>query len=344
MKNILIIQTAYAGDLILTTPLIHAAYDRFTPCRIDVLCIPSTASLIRNNPFIHELILYDKRVDRFALKLLSSLRRTLKKKKYDIVLSPHRSFRSALIARFTGAEQRITFHTSSGSFFYTHRMFYDSHIHEVDRVLSLLPGSVQSAVSEYPPQLFLSASEKDEADEFLRGNNISRDFICIAPGSVWETKRWTSEGFTQLARQIIEAGYDVVLIGGADDAGICQIISGGSDQRHCCISAGRVSFPASAELIRRSRLLISNDSAPVHLASAMGTAAVDIYGPTSPSFGFAPYKIEHRIVRKTGLSCSPCHIHGQRNCPIKTFICMKELDWKEVYSAAEQLLAKKMSD
>lgn len=335
--SILIIQTAFAGDLILTTPLVEAASRFFSPASIDIVCIPGTAEILRNNPSIHEIIVYDKKTDRFGFEIFFRMMKRLRSGRYDVVLSPHRSFRSALIAWSTRAKKRVCFHTSSGRFLFTDVVPYLHHLHEIERVLSLMEifGNVDG--KENNPKIYPGAEERKSVARLLSGVE-DQLLITIAPGSVWATKRWTEEGFRRVALALIETGFHVVFIGGKDDREIGERITQTLPHQSFTNCIGQLSLLESSEVIRRSRVLISNDSAPVHIASALRTPVVDIFGPTIPEFGFAPYGIPHEIIRNENLSCSPCSIHGGKSCPIKTFVCMKDLSWETVFRAAITLV------
>ena len=335
--RILIIQTAFAGDLILTTPLVEAASRYFSLASIDVVCIPTTADLLRNNPSIHEIIVYDKQADRFGFEIFFRMQKRLRAGKYDVVLSPHRSFRSALIAWSTRAKKRVCFHTSSGRFLFTDVAPYQEQLHEVERVLSLLEIFGNVDVQEKNPRIYPGDEERKSVARVLSGIE-DRFLVTIAPGSVWATKRWTEEGFRRVALALIETGFHIAFIGGKDDREIGARITQTLPKQSFTNFIGQLSLLESSEVIRRSRVLIANDSAPVHLASAMRTPVVDIFGPTIPEFGFAPYGIPHRIIRNEHLSCSPCSIHGGNVCPIKTFVCMRELSWETVFHAAITLI------
>jgi heptosyltransferase-2 len=154
---------------------------------------------------------------------------------------------------------------------------------------------------------------------------------------VWATKRWTEEGFAELGRAFAE-GFRIVLVGGPDDAALCERIAAALPTG-AVNAAGALSFLASAALIWKARVLVSNDSAPVHVASAMGTPVVEIFGATAPAFGFTPYEVPHRIVERSDLACKPCAIHGGAHCPIKTFDCMRGLSADNVIQAVRALLA-----
>ena len=347
---ILVIQTAFAGDLVLTLPLIDDVAERWPDAPIDVLCIPSTAALLAGHPRIRRRIVYDKRR---RTPRLPRLMRQLAAERYGLCLCPHRSLRSALLAWATRAPRRIAFDRSAGRPLFTETVPYRSDWHEVGRNRSLLRETDRS--QERPPRLFPSAEDTAAAEAVLAGAGAAaagdargehaRGIVCIAPGSVWATKRWTPEGFAFLTRHF-QSTHQVVLLGGAEDRALCDrvlaLAAGDAEDPSPHAPpvnvAGKLGFLASAALIGRAAVLISNDSAPVHLASAMGTPVVEIYGATSPAFGFSPYAVPHRIVQREDMECRPCAIHGGAACPIRTFACMRELEAPRVIAAAEELL------
>ncbi|MBR9976114.1 MAG: glycosyltransferase family 9 protein [Bacteroidetes bacterium] len=381
---ILLIQTAFAGDLVLTIPLIDDIAERYPDAPIDVLCIPSTVALLAGHPRIRHRIGYDKRRQQPSLL---SLMRSLARERYGLCISPHRSLRSALLAWATRAPRRITFDRSAGRLMFTDTVPYRDDLHEVERNRSLLAAEGASQPPLRRPRLFPTAEDHSAATRFFSSEHGQRNLVCIAPGSVWATKRWREEGFAEVAAQLGRI-FRVVLVGGAEDRMLCERIriaattsgrdiaasdrdagasdrdagasgrdagasgrdagasgrdAGASDRDAGGIpdvinAAGELGFLASASLIGRATVLISNDSAPVHLASAMGTPVVEIYGATVPAFGFSPYGVPHRIVQLEGLDCRPCAIHGGPRCPLGTFACMRDLDAEQVISAAEDLI------
>jgi heptosyltransferase-2 len=153
----------------------------------------------------------------------------------------------------------------------------------------------------------------------------SRQMIALAPGSVWRTKRWPRERYEELGRLLVSDGFSLVLIGGPEDRELCASISEGVSEERTINAAGRLSLLQSAELIRRCRVIVSNDSAPMHLAGAVQTPVVAMFGPTVPEFGFAPKGDRDVVLGISNLSCRPCSIHGGEKCPIRTFDCMVRL-------------------
>lgn len=330
--DVLIIQTAFAGDLVLTTPVIQACADTLPDPVIDVLCIPSTAGLLKNHPLLREVIAYDKR----GGERMASVMRTLSRRCYDICLTPHRSMRSALLARSSRARVRVSFDRSAGGPLHTHRVVYDRKAHEVRRNLSLLTALGVTPMLDTPPRLYPSEDDAMQAREIV-GRLGVRPVLCLAPGSVWPTKRWTEHGFADLASALL-ATHSVVLLGGADDRVLCSRIVARVEDARCISMAGELSYLTSAALLREADALVSNDSAPVHIASAVSTPVVEIFGATSPAFGFTPFAVPHRIVELEGLPCKPCGIHGSIRCPEGHFSCMKDLSVETVYGAVMDLL------
>ncbi|MCB2205471.1 glycosyltransferase family 9 protein [bacterium] len=333
MPEALVIQTAFAGDLILTTPLIEAVATCADGNVVDVLCIPGTAPLLENNPHVREILPYDKKTGRPGLL---GMMQQLSRRGYDLCISPHRSMRSAMLARASRAKQRISFDRSAGGPLYTQRIPYERSAHEVDRNLSLLHSMDCTLPAILRPALYPADAHREEVVKFF--NPEDAPFLVLAPGSVWATKRWTTEGFASLADAMRDR-YRIALIGGRGDEALCREISETLPPGDQVNLAGKLSFLASAYLIEQARMLVSNDSAPVHIASAMGTPVVEIYGATSPAYGFTPYAVPHRIVQREDLPCKPCAIHGGDHCPIQTFVCMRELSSTTVQQAVEDLLA-----
>jgi heptosyltransferase-2 len=176
-------------------------------------------------------------------------------------------------------------------------------------------------------------------EELLQGFPAA-NMIALAPGSVWNTKRWPEEHFRALGRLLADEGYAVVLIGGPGDVGLCDRIAAGIPREMVLQAAGKCSLLQSAELIRRSRVLVSNDSAPMHIAVGVRTPVVGIFGATSPSFGFAPIGTDDIVVERDDLSCKPCSIHGGTRCPIGTFECMISLSPSLVAERVHSVLQK----
>jgi len=186
------------------------------------------------------------------------------------------------------------------------------------------------------PRLYPGAAERAAVDALLGDTREARPLVALAPGSVWATKRWPY--YPELAGRLASRAR-LVVVGGADDAELAGAILDACTPGGATDAAGRLSLLASAELIGRAALLVTNDSLPQHLASAMGTPTVTIFGPTVPDFGFGPLAPGSRAVGHQALDCRPCHHHGPPRCPLGHWRCMRELAVDEVLAAVDAVMA-----
>jgi heptosyltransferase-2 len=181
------------------------------------------------------------------------------------------------------------------------------------------------------PRLYPGAAEREAVDALI-GRDAGEAVIAMAPGSVWATKRWP--GYAELARRLGDAR--IVVVGSKDDHALAAEIVSASNGR-AIDATGRLSLLASAELIGRAAVLVTNDSAPLHLASAMQTPTVAVFGPTVPEFGFGPLAEHSVVVGKSDLACRPCDRHGPRKCPLGHWRCMREITADTVATIAADL-------
>lgn len=244
--------------------------------------------------------------------------REIKATAYDVALIPHRSFRSAWIASRSGIGRRIGFNVNDAPWLLTDRLRYNIVDHEVERNARLL---VRAGIrqSDVRPWLEPSAGDIDRVREQFAGNGA---IIVVAPGSVWPTKRWTLQGFAEVAQRVRQLGGRVIVIGSASEQEVCREVASQGGVPDECVAAGTLTLGELVALISISARIVANDSAPVHIASAMGIPATVLYGPTVPGFGFAPIASGSTAIGVEGLSCRPCSIHGQESCPLRHHMCM----------------------
>ncbi len=336
-------QTAFLGDLILTLPLLQVLKARIPAVRTTTVTIPLAAGAILHHPDVDDRIVYDKKGSERGLRCALRLARRLREERFDVALIPHRSIRSALLCRLARIPRRIGFSTSAGRFLLTDVVQYERDSHEIMRNLSLLkPLGIRTETRELP-RLYPDAADREVVEKFFvsHAGLDSGKLIAVAPGSVWNTKRWPEEKFAGLVRDLTAGGYSVVLVGGSEDSALCGCLEAGLAGSSVASAAGLMSVLQSAELIRRSRVLVSNDSAPVHIAVAVGTPVVALFGATIPGFGFAPAGPSDIVMETTGLTCRPCSIHGGEKCPIGTFDCMNRINVRDVQERAVSLATDK---
>ena len=332
IRNALVIQTAFLGDAILTLPLVQVLKRNIPSANVDIMVIPQVTNLLQNNSLLREIIVFDKRGMEGGIAGLVKKIRDVRRRAYDLALVPHRSMRSALIARFGRVPVRVGFDTSAGRLLFNHVVRYEKSLHEVQRNMRLLqPLGIEERGMEYP-LLFPSTDDRLAVDRMLgeAGVNESRTVVAVAPGTIWNTKRWPVDRFAELSRKLVQKGFCVALVGGERDVPVCSEILNKVLSSDIFSSAGKLTILQSAELIGRCRVLVCNDSAPSHLAVAMKTPVVAIFGATVPEFGFAPYGKYDTVVETKGLPCRPCAIHGGDKCPISTFDCMVNISAETV--------------
>ena len=342
----LVIQTSFLGDMVLTTPLL-AELSAHGP--VDVVATPASAPLLANNPHVRDVIVYDKRG---AMAGLGGLRRAaeiVRRRRTAGGGSAPRgagaaylaqgSVRSAALAVLGGVPERVGFASSAGSVLYTRRVPYREDLHHTERLWQLAMRTITDRPDRTTlrPRLYPGAAEVDEVDRLLReAGHSGEPIIAVAPGSVWATKRWPY--YTELSARLALHGR-IALVGGAADAEHAAPIREALTGDRVIDAIGRLSLLASAELIGRAALLVTNDSAPQHLASAMNTPTVAIFGPTAPAFGYGPLATTHVVAEHHALPCRPCDRHGPVRCPLGHWRCMRDIPAERVEALAMDLVS-----
>jgi heptosyltransferase-2 len=309
---------------VLTTPLLSALAAKHGP--VDVVTTPLAAPLLETHPAVRKVIAYDKRRSDRGWTGLRKLAQQLKAERYQRAYLPHRSLRTAALGVLARVPSRIGF-SGSWSFLYTEARPKPALAHESDRLLAL----AKQPPGAYPPHLRPTA-----ADEAAAAALITGAFVALAPGSIWGSKRWPYYG--ELAAELAGRAT-VVAVGGPDDAGLGEAIvravgqSGGQAVNAC----GKLTLRQSAALIGHAAALVTNDSAPLHLAAAMGTPIVALFGPTVTEFGFGPLRAGDVALGIEELQCRPCSPHGPPQCPLGHHRCMREITVEAVIAAVEEL-------
>ena len=249
--------------------------------------------------------------------------KALRATRYVRAFLPHASWRSATLALLARVPERTGFADSAAAITYTTRVTRAPMGHEVERLLALAGRRVRTP----PVSLALSPADEAAADRWLAERGLAPGFTAVAPGSIWGTKRWPY--YPALAAAV---NGPIVVIGGAEDAPLAETIVAAAPGR-AWSAAGALSLKSSAALIKRARVLVTNDSAPLHLGTAVGTPLVAVFGPTVPEQGFGPRGSRSLALGHAGLACRPCSAHGPEVCPLGHHRCMRELPVETVAEA-----------
>ena len=316
--NILIIHTAFIGDIVLSTALISKLKEKYPDSDIYYLTTPLGKEILKNNPKIKEVIIYDKRGKDKGFGAFISFVRKIRNLKIDVCLTPHRYLRSSVLSLLSGAKIRVGYDIANLSFVFNKKIKYDKTKHEVEKLLSFVDDDNKRFELEMYP------NEKDEIkiDSLVKNLSENKKIILIAPGSKWFTKKWPEEYFRILIQNLVKR--DDLLI----------VITGGKEEKEIELNLdskvldlrGEITLLELAELTKRAVLVVSNDSAPIHITSAFpDTRIIGIFGPTVKEFGFFPWSKNSKVFEINGLYCRPCAIHGGNSCPEKHFRCMREI-------------------
>jgi heptosyltransferase-2 len=325
-RRILIIQTAFLGDIVLTIPLLKALKKYKPDIELFFLTTPVGKSLLEDQHIIDKIIVYDKKGVDKGIKALLDKVKEVRTYNIDTVISPHRSFRSGIIALFSGAGNRIGYSLPHLTPFYNVQVNRDKGIHEIDRILSLLkPFNIELSEEERYPSL--------ETKDAIRNDKL----VGIAPGSTWGTKQWTEDGYAALIRQLHEKGYGIVLIGSNNDKMVADKIKAIAGVKVNDM-VGKTDLKKLIKLLSSLRLLVTNDNGAMQVAQAVNTPITAIFGPTVPEQGFAPIRPNTVVIESKGLYCRPCSAHGPMECPEGHFLCMKSITPEAVFKAVEKML------
>jgi heptosyltransferase-2 len=345
-RKILVIQTAFLGDIVLTTPFLANLRELAPGAEIRLLTTPVGARVLTPNGFGIELISYDKRGHDAGFGGIVRLARELRAWRPDLVFCLHRSLRSALLAKLSGGEI-YGFREAAGSALFAHRVDRPAGLFEAEKNQKLLETWAGNDAKSQPvfPVLATSTEDEREADALLGGMG---SFVAIAPSSVWATKRWPADRFARVAAGLWKSkGLRAVIVGGREPEDIecagkvaASFRAIAPDAPPPLDLAGKTGLGTLKSVLSRAKLAVANDSAPLHVAIAMGVPVVGVFGPTVKEIGFFPNapKGKAAAVEVAGLDCRPCGLHGHHECPKGHFRCMLDLDPGAVLREAERLL------
>ena len=319
MERILIIQTAFLGDVILATPVVSELKKAFPNSQIDMLVKKGNETLLSNSPHLHSVLLFDKSKGKWKsmMRLILQFRKT----KYDLVINLHRFGSSGILAGLSKGKKRYGFRKNPFSFLYTKTFEHTigDGTHEVERNLSVIQEFGASKLVR--PELFPSGSDIAKVTALKTGN-----YYCLAPASVWHTKQLPEHKWIELINTFPSDSV-VYLLGAPSDKELCQSIIKKSKHNYSNNLCGELTLLQSAELMRTANRSYVNDSGPLHLASSVNAPVTAFFCSTVPDFGFGPLSEDSEIIEVKDLDCRPCGLHGHKECPKGHFKC-GEIDLK----------------
>jgi heptosyltransferase-2 len=331
MSRILVIQTAFIGDVVLATAMLenlHAAYPAAT---IDILVRQGANDLFVDHPYVNAVHVWDKKKNKY--QHLFQVLKTIRSNKYDVVINVQRYLATGIITVLSGAKKTIGFDKNPLSFLFSEVVKHQfgaaadalstapyetsplkTTPHETSRNHTLLASLTTAPVAK--PALYPSAANFAAVQKYQ-----SAPYICMSPGSVWETKKMPAKNWIDLINAVPK-NYSIYLMGAPNEAALCAEILSGSSRGDVFNIAGQLNLLEAAALIKGAQLNYVNDSAPMHLASATGAPVAAIYCSTIPAFGYGPLSDTQFIVETLELlPCKPCGIHGKKACPLGHFKC-----------------------
>ena len=317
MQKLLVIQTAFIGDVVLATALVEKLHEHYPEAQIDFMVRKGNEGLLANHPFIHQVLVWDKQQKKYSNLLFMLMR--IRRNRYDTVINVQRFAATGFLTVFSGAKRTIGFDKNPWSFLFIRKVKHqistnEQYIHEVDRNQKLIEDITDAAAAR--PRLYPSAADYEKVKVYQ-----GVKYVCVAPASVWFTKQYPAEKWIGLIDKL-PPGVTVYLLGAPNDNGLCETIKTGSINNNVVNLSGKLSFLESTALQQGAVMNYVNDSAPMHFASSVNAPVTAIYCSTVPEFGFGPLSDKSYIVQtKEYLACKPCGLHGYKECPLGHFKC-----------------------
>jgi heptosyltransferase-2 len=328
MQKILVIQTAFIGDVVLATGLLEKLHGQWPTSSLDILVRKGNESLFNQHPFINEVLIWDKRKKKY-LHFFEVLKK-IRVKRYDIVINVQRFAATGVFTVLSKAKRTIGFDKNPIGFLFSETI---PHVvndlqhpqHEIERNHQLIQHFTDGKPAK--PKLYPS-KENDKTVSHWK----QFPYICLAPASVWFTKQFPWDQWVSLMDAIPE-NISIYLLGASGDVALCEKIKRSTKHPSVLDLSGKLSFLDSASLMRDALMNYVNDSAPMHFASAVNAPVTAVYCSTIPGFGFGPLSdISHVVESPQILSCRPCGLHGKKNCPLTHFNCAKHITTKQLLS------------
>ncbi len=314
INKILVIQTSFIGDVILSTSLLETLHASYPDAKIDILVRKGSDSIFEGHPFLGRVMIWDKKGGKY--KNLLRIIKNVRSERYDLIVNPHRFTSSGVVCALSSASMTVGFKKNPLHFLFSESFEHNfDGQHEINRNHSLIEKLVGNNTPA-KPKLYPQPSDFEKVKSYKE-----ETYRCFAPTSVWFTKQWRSEQWIELIDSMPHSEH-VLLLGAPSDKLQCEEIKSKSTHPNIKNLSGSLSLLQSAALLKDAKMNYANDSAPMHLCSSTNAPTTVIYCSTIPAFGFGPLSDDARVIETNeDLDCRPCGLHGHKACPKGHFKC-----------------------
>ncbi len=333
----LVIRLGSLGDVVLATAVVEVLKESFPDSEIDFLVKREYGDILSGNPKLGKVIPFDARGKNGGMKGVLAAAETLRSRRYTHVIDLHANLRSRLICALLPGTKKLRYNKQSIKRRLLVRGWNVETRHTLENYLGAL-SPLGIGERKALPRIYLPAGEIEAAEKLLEEHDIGQGSIVIglSPGARWSTKMWPEERFVETGKMITdELGAAVLVFGGPEESGLAGRIAAGIGEKALPV-AGLSGLKGSAALMARCAAFLTNDSGPMHMAAAVGTPVVAIFGPTVRGLGFSPLGRSRIIERE--LPCRPCSLHGADSCPAEHFECMKGIGASDVFEKIREIM------
>ncbi|HCK98604.1 MAG TPA: hypothetical protein DHW42_00665 [Candidatus Marinimicrobia bacterium] len=334
-QKILVVRLSSLGDIIVMTPIFRALRERYPTAQIDYLIKTEFQSLLENNPFISNLLVFGAKS---GFRGWRELCRKLAAEEYNIYIDMHNNLRSRVLGHYLRRSSLLRFRKPRLKRFFLF-YFYINLFRKDFTLLSeyfkvLKPLKISNAA--LMPEIFLSDNAGQRADEILAKRNVHQPFVVLLAVAAWANKRYSINKYRELSRRIIEKyNVQIVWLGGKKDHYLTEF-SATKDSKNIFL-IGETTLDESIAILSKSSLVIGNDTGLSYAAEAVGTPLIMILGPTSRETGAGPFGPGSQSIQQQ-LWCRPCSQKGDRKCYRKRQYCLENISVDEIFRAAQFVL------
>ncbi|MBW1811377.1 MAG: lipopolysaccharide heptosyltransferase II [Deltaproteobacteria bacterium] len=333
-KKIVIVQTAFIGDVVFLSPLVHAIKKSFEETQISVLVRPYASQVAKCIPGVDKVLTFDKHGEESGPPGILKAARRIRKEKFDLLIAPHRSTRTAILSGLTRIPLRVGFRQGLGRLVY--HVAVDPIPNESCNLIQNFNLLEKIGIPADDSRLRLKSPADNRAyvEKFFTTNGLQADdkLVALCVGAFWQTKRWPAVYFASLGESLKERGYQPIMFGGPNERELALKINKTiKTPLKSCVGN---SLAETAILLSRCEAAIGGDSGLTHMARALGLATVLIYGPTDQK---AHIFNEKSKVLTAKVKCRPCSHHGPRKCPDKHHDCMRMVSPENVLDALRKI-------